>query len=150
MDYSFNEQKLITKALQLLESKFQIQPDTFLSPPTVILYLRFIFSEAENEQFVVLFLNNQNQLICKETLFLGTINHVEVHPREVVKQALKHNAAAVIFAHNHPSGMAEPSESDRRITQILSDALAMVDIRVLDHIVIGHKSHVSFTERGWL
>ncbi|MFA0026613.1 JAB domain-containing protein, partial [Vibrio sp. 10N.261.49.A5] len=92
---------------------------------------------------------NQHHLISFEELFFGTIDSASVYPREVVKAALKTNAAAVIFAHNHPSGDATPSQADKRITQRLKDALALVDIRVLDHIVIGD-SAVSFAERGLL
>jgi DNA repair protein RadC len=96
-----------------------------------------------------MFLDNQHHLISFEELFFGTIDSASVYPREVVKAALKTNAAAVIFAHNHPSGDATPSQADKRITQRLKDALALVDIRVLDHIVIGD-SAVSFAERGLL
>ncbi|MEZ8076857.1 DNA repair protein RadC, partial [Vibrio sp. FF112] len=103
----------------------------------------------EREVFAVMFLDNQHHLISFEELFFGTIDSASVYPREVVKAALKTNAAAVIFAHNHPSGDATPSQADKRITQRLKDALALVDIRVLDHIVIGD-SAVSFAERGLL
>lgn len=104
----------------------------------------------EREEFIALFLDNQHQLLACETLFTGTINHTEVHPREIVKAALRHNAAAVILAHNHPSGMAEPSRADRLITSNLQNTLLLVDVRVLDHLIIGHREIVSFAERGWL
>ena len=93
---------------------------------------------------------SRHRVIAFEELFRGTIDGASVHPREVVRQALKHNGAAVIFAHNHPSGVAEPSDADRRLTQRLKDALALVDIRVLDHFVVGDGDVVSFAERGWL
>ena len=103
-----------------------------------------------HEVFACLFLDNRHQVIKFEELFTGTIDGANVHPREVVKRALYHNAAALIFAHNHPSGVAEPSQADRNITERLKSSLALVDIRVLDHFVIGDGEAVSFAERGWL
>jgi DNA repair protein RadC len=100
--------------------------------------------------FACLFLDNRHRVICFEELFRGTINGASVHPREVVKKALHHNAAALILAHNHPSGIAEPSEADRQLTKKLQQALGLVDIRVLDHVVIGDGESVAFAERGWL
>lgn len=95
-------------------------------------------------------LDNQHRLIADDMLFLGTINSINVHPREVVKTGLKHNAAAAVLAHNHPSGHSEPSDADRRITERLKQALDLVDIRLLDHLVVGGMDIVSFAERGWL
>lgn len=106
--------------------------------------------DRHNEVFAALLLDSQHRLISFETLFQGTIDGAAVYPREVVKLALAHNAAAVIFAHNHPSGVAEPSDADRRITQQLCNALHLVDIRTLDHIVVGDGEVVSFADRGWL
>ena len=100
------------------------------------------------EVFSCLYLDNRHRVIQFEELFRGTINGASVHPREVVKNALVHNAAAVIFAHNHPSGVAEPSEADRHITKQLSEALSLIDVRVLDHVVVGDGVTVSFAERG--
>jgi DNA repair protein RadC len=111
-------------------------------------YLSARLRDYSFEVFSCLYLDNRHRVIQFEELFRGTINGASVHPREVVKKALAHNAAAVIFAHNHPSGVAEPSEADRRITQQLRDALAMVEVRVLDHIVVGDGVTVSFAERG--
>ena len=102
------------------------------------------------EVFSCLFLDNRHRVIEFEELFRGTINGASVHPREVVKKALGHNAASVIFAHNHPSGVAEPSAADQHITRQLTDALALVDVRVLDHVVVGDGQVVSFAERGLL
>jgi len=102
------------------------------------------------EVFACLFLDNQHRLIKYEELFFGTIDGASVHPREVVKKALEFNAAAVIFAHNHPSGISEPSQADRRITERLCSALALVEIRVLDHLVVGDTEITSFAERGLL
>jgi DNA repair protein RadC len=98
----------------------------------------------------VLFLDNRHRVIAVEDMFRGTIDGASVHPREVVKAALTHNAAAVILAHNHPSGIAEPSQSDELITRRLKDALSLVEIRVLDHLVIGAGTTESFAERGLL
>lgn len=102
------------------------------------------------EEFRVLYLNNQNQLIAGETLFTGTINRTEVHPREVIKRALYHNAAAVVLAHNHPSGEVTPSKADRLITERLVQALGLVDIRVPDHLIVGGNRVFSFAEHGLL
>lgn len=104
----------------------------------------------EREEFRVLYLNNQNQLIAHETLFSGTINRTEVHPREVVKRALYFNAAAVILAHNHPSGETTPSQADKALTQRLVQVLQLVDIRVPDHLIIGGRQIYSFAEHGLL
>ena len=107
-------------------------------------------SAYPHEVFACLFLDNRHRIILFEELFRGTIDGASVYPREVVKRALHHNAAALIFAHNHPSGIAEPSDADRHITSKLKQALEMVDIRVLDHIVVGDREVVSFSERGLL
>ena len=102
----------------------------------------------EREVFMVLFLDNQHRLLGHETLFTGTISHTEVHPREIIKATLHHNAAAVIFAHNHPSGEAEPSKADRLITSSLASALLLVEVRTIDHFVVGQREVVSFADRG--
>ena len=115
---------------------------------------RHFFSQQlafrEAEAFGCAFLDNRHRVIAFEILFRGTIDGASVHPREVVRRALELNAAAAIFAHNHPSGVAEPSQADELITRRLKEALAMVDIRLLDHIVIGHEATESFAERGLL
>jgi len=103
-----------------------------------------------HEVFACLYLDNRHRVLRFEELFRGTIDGASVHPREVVKAALRHNAAAVILAHNHPSGVAEPSAADRHITERLKSALQLVEIRVLDHLVVGDAGCVSFAERGWL
>ncbi|EJF6881177.1 hypothetical protein M8213_003771 [Escherichia coli] len=107
-------------------------------------------AEALIRSVHVLYLNNQNQLIAGETLFTGTINRTEVHPREVIKRALYHNAAAVVLAHNHPSGEVTPSKADRLITERLVQALGLVDIRVPDHLIVGGNQVFSFAEHGLL
>lgn len=120
------------------------------SPQSVKQYLRLIFSNQAHESFLVLFLDVKNRLIATKEMFRGTLTHTSVYPREVVKEALTHNAASVMLAHNHPSGTPEPSESDLLLTRALSLALALVDVRILDHFVIaGHQVH-SFAEHGQL
>lgn len=124
--------------------------EALTSPEQTKLYLSGLLRDKQREEFYVLFLDNQHRVICGEPLFQGTIDAASVYPREVVKRALEHNAAALILAHNHPSGVAEPSQSDRRITRRIIDALTLVDIRVLDHFVVGDGEIVSFAERGWI
>ncbi|MGO3301160.1 MAG: RadC family protein, partial [Pseudoalteromonas sp.] len=129
----------------------QCQRDAvFNSPQAVYDYLTIQLRGLQQEVFMVLYLDSQNRLIKDETLFYGTINAASVYPREVVKAALKNNAAALILAHNHPSGIAEPSQADKLITQKLQKALQLVDINVLDHIVVGGDNCVSFAERGFI
>ncbi|MGD8378280.1 MAG: DNA repair protein RadC [Gammaproteobacteria bacterium] len=111
-------------------------------------YLSARIRDLAHEVFCCLWLDNRHQVIECEEMFRGTIDGAAVHPREVVKRALEVNAAAVIFAHNHPSGVAEPSGADRRLTRRLTEALGLVDVRVLDHFVIGEGAPVSFAERG--
>lgn len=120
----------------------------FNSPSSVYDYLTIQMRGLQQEVFMVLYLDSQNRLVKDEILFYGTINAASVYPREVVKAALKNNAAAVIFAHNHPSGIAEPSQADKLITNKLQQALQLVDINVLDHIIVGGETCVSFAERG--
>ena len=124
--------------------------DAFTSPAATRQYLRARLRGYHHEVFACLFLDNQNRLIRFEELFSGTIDGASVYPREVVKRVLAHNAAAVIFAHNHPSGVAEPSQADQHITRRLQQALDLVDVRVLDHLVIGDSEVVSLAERGLL
>ncbi|MCG9783332.1 DNA repair protein RadC [Vibrio brasiliensis] len=124
--------------------------EALTSPQQTKLYLSGLLRDKQREEFYVLFLDNQHRVIYGEPLFQGTIDAASVYPREVVKRALEHNAAALILAHNHPSGIAEPSQSDRRITRRIIDALDLVDIRVLDHFVVGDGEIVSFAERGWI
>ncbi len=122
--------------------------DALTSPDLTKQYLMSILRDREREGFLILYLDNQHQVICNEMLFEGTIDSASVYPREVVKRALYHNAAALILAHNHPSGISEPSQADKRVTYRITDALALVDIRVLDHFIIGDGEVVSFAERG--
>ncbi|MAD63853.1 DNA repair protein RadC [Haliea sp.] len=135
--------------LQLLEEKY-LRPDTLSSPDAVRRYLQVKLANRDHEVFSVVFLDSQHQVLHYEEMFRGTIDGAAVYPREVVKRCLQINAAAVIFSHPHPSGVPEPSTADIRITQRLTEALRLVDIRVLDHIVIGGTDSVSFAERGLL
>lgn len=122
--------------------------DTLSSPGAVRQYLQLMLGNRSYESFAVLFVDVKNRLIAAEELFRGTLTHTSVYPREVVKHALAHNAASVILAHNHPSGSPEPSAADRHLTQALKQALALVDIRVLDHFIVAGPSVYSFAEHG--
>ncbi|MET0345674.1 MAG: DNA repair protein RadC [Casimicrobiaceae bacterium] len=126
------------------------QASVLTSPEAVRDYLRLSLAALPHEAFVVLFLDSQHRLLAADELFRGTLAQTSVYPREIVKAALAHNAAAVIFAHNHPSGVAEPSRADELLTQSLKQALALVDIRTLDHFVVAGSRVVSFAERGLL
>ena len=123
---------------------------TMSSPQEVKDYLRMQIGALEHEVFCVLFLDAQHRLIEFKPMFRGTVSQTSVYPREVVKEALALNAAAVIFSHNHPSGLAEPSRADEHLTQALKTALALVDVRVLDHMVVGGDEVRSFAEMGLL
>jgi len=118
------------------------------APAAVKDCLKIHFAGREYESFVVLHLDAQHRLLGVDDLFHGTLTQTSVYPREVVKAALRHNAAAVIFAHNHPSGVAEPSKSDEMLTQALKQALALVDVRALDHFIVAGSEVLSFAERG--
>ena len=120
------------------------------SPDETRSYLKARLRAYPYEVFACLFLDNRHRVICFEELFTGTIDGASVHPREVVRRALFHNAAALICAHNHPSGVAEPSRADEAITRRLKEALGLVDVRVLDHFIIGDGEVVSFAERGMI
>jgi len=126
------------------------QATKLTSPASSADYLQAQLQHCEEEVFAILYLNNQHQPIHFEKLFYGTIDAASVYPRVVVKKTLEQNAAAVIIAHNHPSGIAEPSQADRNITQRLQQALSLVDIRLLDHFIIGCGEVTSFAERGLL
>ena len=120
------------------------------SPDAVRQYLRMTLGRQTHESFVVLFLDVKNRLLACEEMFRGTLTHTSVYPREVVKAALAHNAASVLLAHNHPSGAPEPSEADLLLTKALMQALALVDVRVLDHFIVAGASVHSFAEHGQL
>ena len=136
-------------ARRSLASELAARP-VFDSPAKVKQYLALQLAERAHEVFAVLFLDAQSRLIALEEMFRGTLTQTSVYPREVVKRSLELGAAAVILAHNHPSGTAEPSRADEFLTQTLKSALALVDVRVLDHLVVGRGSVASFAERGLL
>ncbi len=143
------EDQIVKRALQILEGEAR-KSDALTSPRAVRDYLRLLLCKKEQEAFVVIALDAQHRVVASEELFRGTLSQTSVYPREVVKWALKHNAAAVLFAHNHPSGVAEPSSADEVLTRTLKSALALVDIQVLDHFIIAGPYSVSFAERGLL
>jgi len=122
--------------------------DALDSPEAVRAYLRLILHGKEYEVFCCVFLDAQNRVIAVEELFRGTLTQTSVYPREIIKRALFHNAGALILAHNHPSGVAESSQADRQLTRRLAEALALVDIRVLDHFIVAGASSLSFKESG--
>lgn len=143
-------QRTIQRALFLLEQHLRQPGVSFTSTHAARDWLRLHMARLEREEFRVLFLDNQHRLLAHDTLFTGSISSTEVHPREIVKSALKHNAAAVVLAHCHPSGHAEPSDADRNITRRIQDALALVEVRVLDHCIVGGMTVYSFAEHGLL
>lgn len=142
-------QAVLEMSRRHLQEQLQ-QSDSLTSPAETRRYLQSRLRHYPYEVFSCLFLDNRHRVICFEELFRGTIDGASVHPREVVKRSLEHNAAALILAHNHPSGVAEPSQADRQITAHLKQALALVDIRILDHIVIGEGEPVSLAELGMI
>ena len=144
------EDAAIARAIAICTSRLRKTSFTFDSPGFVKTFLALRLSTLEAERFEVLYLNSQHQLIEAETAFLGTLSQTSVYPREIVKRALALNAAAVIFSHNHPSGHVEPSRADEHLTQTLKVALALVDVRVLDHIIVAGNSTLSMSERGLL
>jgi len=143
---SETEQETIDKAIRIITRQFQ-RGQCLTQPAETMRYLKVLLGQYEHEVFGVLMLDNRNRAICYREMFRGTIDGASVYPREIVKQALADNAASVILAHNHPSGIAEPSQADIRITERLKKALALVDIRVLDHVIIGENT-MCFSERG--
>lgn len=142
-------QAAVELAKRALSEKMRVQ-DVLSSPKAVRDYLRLALGNREHEIFFAIFLDAQNRVIAAEDLFRGTLTETSVYPREIVKRALYHNAAAVIFAHNHPSGEANPSVADETLTHALKSALALVEVKVLDHFVVGSASASSFAERGLL
>ena len=141
--------EILSMAKKLIRSKF-VRGQTLTTPEATRNYLIMELSLLEQEVFYCIFLDNQHRVIKAECCFKGTIDGANVYPREVLKRALKLNAKALILAHNHPSGISEPSEADRAITRRLIDALGLVDIRVLDHFIIGGAESFSFAEHGLL
>jgi DNA repair protein RadC len=144
-----SDDTLIAEALAVLAQRIRCG-DCLASPSAVRDYLRLLLAGREHEVFVVVLLDAQNRVLSCQELFRGTLTQTSVYPREVVKVALAANAGAAIFAHNHPSGCSEPSRADELLTQTLKSALALVDVKVLDHFVVAGASAISFAERGLL
>jgi len=140
---------VVELAKRMLRERARHGP-TLGSPPAVRDYLSLCLAERGHEVFVVLFLDARHRVIACEEMFRGTLTQTSVYPREVVKQALRHNCAAVILAHNHPSGAAEASRADEALTRALQGALALIDVRVLDHLIVTGPGCLSFAERGLL
>ena len=144
-----SEDQVIERALQILASRFKFGA-ALTSPSAVRDYLRLAIGGREHEVFVCIWVDSQHRVIGVEEAFRGTLTQTSVYPREVVKAALGYNAAAVIFAHNHPSGLGQPSHADEMLTRNLKEALALVDVKVLDHFVVAGAQAISFAERGLL
>ena len=144
------DNEVIALAVSILQHRFGLARTSLNSPLAVRDYLRLTLASMEHEVFCVAFLDAQHRVIAFEEMFRGTLTQTSVYPREIVKHALAHNAAAVILAHNHPSGVAEPSQADELLTRSLRAALALVDVRVLDHFLIAGAQSLSFAERGLL
>lgn len=143
------QESLIQLALSVLQHRHR-PGEKIDSPDATRDYLRLWLSGRRNEVFGALFLDTRHRVLCVKELFQGTVNGASIYPRVVVQQAIACNANAVVFFHNHPSGVPEPSRADETITLRLSDALRLIDVRVLDHIVVGVEGTVSFAERGLL
>jgi DNA repair protein RadC len=145
--HSGDADSVISAAQQIMETRMR-HGDLLGSPNAVRDYLQLLLHDREYEVFAIVLLDAQNRVLACEELFRGTLTQTSVYPREVVKTALRHNAAAIICAHNHPSGVAEPSRADELLTTSLKQALALVDIKVLDHFIVAGGSAISFSERG--
>lgn len=149
-DYTALERNVIAEAIKILEARYMVNPLVLTSPESSRELFRLHLEPEPAEVFAVAWLDNRHRLIHFDKLFRGTIDGASVHPRIVVQQALIHNAAAVILGHNHPSGVPTPSQADLRITTRLKDALGLIDLRILDHIIVGHGETYSFAENGAL
>lgn len=145
-----NDDQLIHAAVFILQQRIGTRGNMLNSPASVREYLRLLLAPLDREAFFVLYLDAQNRVIACDEEFTGTLTQTSVYPREIVKAALRHNADAAIFAHNHPSGVAEPSHADQTLTTALKAALALVDVRVLDHFIVAGDRVLSFAERGLL
>jgi len=145
--HSLTEAQIISAARALLNKSF-CPGQSLTSPDITSTWLQLHYMELQHEVFICLFLDNQHRVIKHEILFKGTVDGASIYPREVAKRCLKLNASAVVFAHNHPSGIAEPSAADRRITDKLKEVLGLFDIRTLDHFIVGREGTYSFAEHG--
>ena len=148
VEFSETQVEVLRQAARILEAKVRSEPIQLQSPTMVKEWLALQLAGQEREVFGVIYLDVQNHLLDFAVLFSGTLTQTSVYPREVVKSALHRNAAAVMFVHNHPSGCAEPSRADELLTQTLKQALQLVDIKVLDHFIVGGQNVLSFAQRG--
>ena len=148
IELSRDERKTVNAAFKILDKAIRAPGASLTSPELVADYIKLNIATRPHEVFIVLFLDNQHRMIESQEMFRGTINQASVYPREIVKEALRLNAAACILAHNHPSGVTEPSSSDQAITKKIQMALDLIDVRVLDHFVIGGQKHQSFAQLG--
>ena len=144
------ENRVIDEALQILDRRLFSRGPELTTPGLVAEYLKLLLVQQEHEVFAVVFLDAKHRVLQFEVLFHGSIDSACIYPRQVVKRALAHNAAAVILTHNHPSGCPEPSLADRVLTARLKEALGLVDVRVLDHFIVGEGRPLSLAEYGWL
>ncbi|WP_127959485.1 RadC family protein [Serratia microhaemolytica] len=147
---TYSQLQAISELAFRLFSGPQLFENALLNPKITQHYVHSLLTHHEREVFLVLFLDNQHRVISHQEMFSGTINSVVVHPREIVREALKLNAAAIILAHNHPSGKSQPSRADRLLTEQIVSACQLLEIKVLDHLVIGRGEYASFAELGWL
>ena len=151
MIQGWEDEAVINAAFEILERRAARYGSDLLSTPDSAGKLACLrIGALEHEVFCVLWLDSQNRLIAFEEMFRGTLTQTSVYPREVAKAALRHNAAAAIFAHNHPSGETEPSRADEHLTKLLKEALALFDVRVLDHLVVSGNRRTSMAERGYV
>ena len=149
-DHIVQENQVIDEALHILDRRLFTREPNLTSSNTVAAYLKLHLAPQEHEVFGVIFLDAQHRVLAFEVLFHGSIDGASVYPRQVVKRSLAHNAAATIFVHNHPSGCTEPSLADHTLTVRLKEALALVEVRVLDHFIVGEGRPLSLAEYGWL
>lgn len=144
------EDALITEALALLDQRYFQRGELLITPCDAAAYLKLQLAPYHHEVFALLCLDSRHRVLSFDILFTGSIDGASVYPREVVVKALAHNAAAVIFSHNHPSGCSEPSVADRVLTTRLTEALTLVEVRVLDHIIVGEGTPFSLADNGWI
>ncbi|MGF6318078.1 RadC family protein [Pseudomonas frederiksbergensis] len=149
-DRIVQENQLIDEALHILDRRLFARGPNLTSPDAVASYLKLHLAPQEHEVFGVIFLDAQHRVLAFEILFYGSIDSASVYPRQVIKRSMAHNAGAVILVHTHPSGCTEPSQADRLLTTRLKETLALVEVRVLDHFIVGEGRPLSLAEYGWL
>lgn len=150
LGHTLTDDDILRAASAVIEQQWAVRGATMSNPSSCADYLKLRLGAYPHEVFAAMFLDNRHRVLAYEELFRGTIDACSVHPREVLRRCLHHNAAAIVIAHNHPSGNSEPSSADRAITRCLNDALAYIDVRLLDHFVVGSGTPTSLAKRGWL